>query len=178
MPPAKDDLAAGSAQAIDKDHATISGLNSVRRLAPFALVVVICFAQPLYQLAKFALHNDLYSHVLLVPFVSLYLIHLKRLPPSDSSKPNRLIALVFLFLGALVLTLFWGAARAGTSFVEDDYLAARVLSFLLFLASVSAWMLGRDLARAGLSSGFPSFYGAISRDHADQFGNIPPIRFS
>ena len=35
------------------------------------LGVAICFSWPLYRLVKFALQNDLYSHIILVPFISV-----------------------------------------------------------------------------------------------------------
>jgi hypothetical protein len=48
------------------------------------------FARPLYQLAIHAAHSNLHSHILLIPFVSAYLIYLQRksLPTRYYSSPG------------------------------------------------------------------------------------------
>jgi exosortase C (VPDSG-CTERM-specific) len=46
----------------------------------FALAVgglLLCFSWPLYDLVRFSLGNELYSHIVLIPFISLYLFWLK-----------------------------------------------------------------------------------------------------
>src|SRR5437773_57811 len=48
------------------------------RFAVFIVVLTVCFAKPIYDLARLALKSELYSHVLLVPVISLYLGWLRR----------------------------------------------------------------------------------------------------
>jgi exosortase C (VPDSG-CTERM-specific) len=120
----------------------------LRKLGLVALAISICFSRPLYSLASFALKNDLYSHILLVPFVSLYLIWIKRTVLPAASAPNRVFAGVFIGLGAIVLMVFRNSAFPGAAFVEDDYLAPRILSFLFFLIGAAAWIIGRATLRA------------------------------
>ena len=62
-----------------KPAAASLGLSrQLRLLALCAGVLVLCFAMPLVSLARLALHSDLYSHILLVPFVSFYLAWLRK----------------------------------------------------------------------------------------------------
>src|SRR6266496_2095777 len=47
--------------------------ENFKRLRPFlmfTLLLALGFGKPLYDLARYAMDNDLYSHILLVPFVS------------------------------------------------------------------------------------------------------------
>ncbi len=39
----------------------------------YIAILTICFAKALYDLIAFALHSDVFSHILLIPFISLYL---------------------------------------------------------------------------------------------------------
>src|SRR5579863_2707333 len=51
--------------------------NLPSRLRPFAVATVIlglAFGGPLSHLVKFALNETLYSHIVLIPVVSLYLV--------------------------------------------------------------------------------------------------------
>lgn len=113
---------------------------SLRRLAIAAAALALCFSVPLYQLAKFALQSDLYSHVLLIPVLSIYLIWTKRSTIVARSAPDHLMAGIFVAIGALVLAL----SSISTSPAIDDYLAGRILSFVFFLIGISAWILGRQ----------------------------------
>jgi len=64
-----------------------------RRFLAFLFLIaglVAAFGVPLYSLAKHAAHSDLHSHILLIPFVSIYLIyiHWKELPQRYVSAPS------------------------------------------------------------------------------------------
>ncbi len=74
-----------------------------RGFVPAVVVLALCFSRPLCSLARFALHDDLYSHILLIPFIGLYLVWLKRnaLPPA--SPPDRKIALSLSIAGLVAL---------------------------------------------------------------------------
>ena len=60
--------------------------QGLKPLAVFAVILFLCFARPLYDLVRFALHSDLYSYILLVPFISLYLAWLKADPRGRSAE--------------------------------------------------------------------------------------------
>ncbi len=115
-------------------------------LAICALLVV--FSLPLYHLGRFALRFDLYSHILLIPFISLYLVWNQRDTLPAQSAPNRLVGQTFFLLGGLVLVGFGVALLTGSKFAEQDFLAATTLGFLLLLWGVNGWFLGPPTLRA------------------------------
>ena len=119
----------------------------VRRLALLTIGLAVCFAQPLYQLSRFAFHSDLYSHILLIPFVSVYLAWLKKPFLSAPSEPNRKLAAVPFALG---LTLFLGyeaAVHSGAPLERVDSLAWASFCFVLFFVSICVFCLGRETLR-------------------------------
>jgi exosortase C (VPDSG-CTERM-specific) len=99
----------------------------------FALLLAVVFCRPLWELLKFAPHKELYSHILLIPFVSAYLGWIKRNDPVPVSRPNRPLAVVPLMLAAAVLGLYQFGLRSGWTFKTADYLAVMTLAFLCFL---------------------------------------------
>src|SRR5580704_6346585 len=77
------------------------------------LVLGICFSIPLYNLLRLALSDDLYSDIPLIPFISLYLLWMRRenLPHNfyTSVKP----AIVLFAAGLLALGMYWFASHNG-----------------------------------------------------------------
>ncbi len=107
------------------------------------LVVTGCFAKSLYQLALFAWHSDLYSYILLVPFVSGYFA-INQFPQLNlAEKPSRRWALIPLLGGTLALVGCRLALANGWTAAPDDYLCLMTLSFLLFLIGSAFIFLGR-----------------------------------
>ena len=102
-------------------------------LAIFATVLVLVFIRPLLALLAFVPHQELYSHILLIPFISGFLIWMKRDEFVPESQPNRLLALLSFAVGALVLIGYRVALGRHWTFEVPDYLAVMVLAFLCFL---------------------------------------------
>src|SRR5208282_734149 len=78
---------------------------SFRQLRNFGLATLglaLCFAIPLWNLIRFAATSQFHSYILLIPFISAYLVWLKKhdLPPASS--PSRGVAAGFLTAGTLV----------------------------------------------------------------------------
>src|SRR5438105_2479458 len=63
--------------ACDVQPATVP-VRSFAPFALFALLLCVCFCVPLYRLVGMSLQSSLYSHVLLVPFITFYLIWIRR----------------------------------------------------------------------------------------------------
>src|SRR5947208_15203372 len=62
-----------------------------RRFLAFVLLIVglaAALGVPLYSLAKHVAASDLHSHILLMPFVSVYHIHSQHLPQRYVSSPS------------------------------------------------------------------------------------------
>jgi exosortase C (VPDSG-CTERM-specific) len=120
-----------------------------------AILLVLAFAQPLLTLIKYAAGSQLDSYILLVPFVSAYLLYLRRdqLPKNyDIDLPLTIVS----FAGGLVLLLFsyWLHSVEGG---QDDNgsLVLLISSFLCCLAAGGFFFLGRSWMRA---AAFPLGY--------------------
>ncbi|MGA3008608.1 MAG: archaeosortase/exosortase family protein, partial [Opitutaceae bacterium] len=128
-----------------------TGPGQRRRLGGFILAtvaLVLAFVRPLYHLARFALSSELYSHILLVPGISLYLVWLKRRALPPPGPPDRAQAAFFLLAGVAALGGYAVAGPHGTTWTREDSLAWTTLSFLLFFGGAAALFLGRPLVRA------------------------------
>ena len=120
--------------------------RQLRLLAIYTTLLVLCFAKPLFDLVRFALHNELYSHILLVPFVSLYLAWLKKDKLLHDSSPEPKLALLPLAAG-LVSILGFLALHSCLQLAPVDSLAWNVFSFFLLFIGVCLLSLGRQTVR-------------------------------
>src|SRR5687768_9453083 len=71
------------------------------------LALVLCFGIPLYRLVRFALQSDLYSYVLLIPFVSMYLFGVRKSVASTGRGTNRTTGGILIGMGLALLGCFW-----------------------------------------------------------------------
>jgi exosortase C (VPDSG-CTERM-specific) len=111
------------------------------------LVLGICFSAPLFNLVRFAVRSDLYSYVVLMPLVSLYMVWLKREQLQFGGAPFPKSAAVFWIAGVAVLAGHWLAGHSRTPLTAEDHLAFTTLSFLLLLAGNGCCFLGRGILR-------------------------------
>jgi exosortase C (VPDSG-CTERM-specific) len=103
-------------------------------LAVLTMVLVVCFSVPLFSLATFAIHSKLYSHIVLIPFVSAYLVWLQRKNLIITQPNFRGFALLLLLVG-IGLLIAYLAALFG-KLVFQDYLSLITTAFLfLFFGS-------------------------------------------
>jgi len=127
-------------------------------LVVFAAILLLIYSSPLLKLILFVLHTDLYSHILLIPFVSGYLIWVGRGKLRVESRPSPGMAALSAAAGGLVLGGYRLAAWYGWSLAMPDYLAAMVLSFLLFVFAGGLIFLGaRYLQNVALPVAFLFF---------------------
>jgi exosortase C (VPDSG-CTERM-specific) len=137
------------------------------------VVLAACFAKPLFSLVRFSLHSDLYSHILLIPFVSLYLAWLKKnsLPPD--SEPDRKLAALPLAAGLLSILGYFFALHSGSKLAPVDLLAWNTFSFFLLFIGAGCLCLGRQTLRAlAFSLAFLIFlvpFPVIVRDAIESF---------
>jgi exosortase C (VPDSG-CTERM-specific) len=126
-----------------------------RRLRAFvfvSLALILCFCQPLIGLARFSLSSDLYSYIVLVPFVSIYLLWLGRGKLTSNSRPDHCPAVFFLLAGLVALLMWWMFFGKTEEIQNPDSLSLSTLSFVLIFWSLCAWFLGRQSL---LSATFP-----------------------
>lgn len=117
------------------------------RLVLGIALLLICFAAPIYQLLQFAAHSELYSQILLVPFISAYLIWLKRHSLPSGPQPAGKAAVTFTGAGLALIAAFWLARPAGGMDTED-YLAWIFAAFLLLLTGICCSVLSTATMRA------------------------------
>ena len=107
-------------------------------------VLAALLAMPLWRLIEFAAGDDLFSYILLIPFVSGYLVWLdrKQLPPAGPPAWEAAALFFMAGLGGLAWSWWWPPVLA------VDALALTTLALVFFLAAVAGIFLGGRLMAA------------------------------
>jgi exosortase C (VPDSG-CTERM-specific) len=121
--------------------------------ACFAIVLLAAFAQPLLALVNYAAGSELYSYILLVPFVSAYLLYLRRDQLPKKYVADLPLAIVSLAAGVGVVAFTYSSI--GLAPADNGHLVLLTLSFLCFLAAGGFFFFGRGWMR---SATFPLAY--------------------
>ncbi len=120
----------------------------------YLAILCVAFALPLRQFVTFARHSDVHSYVLLIPFVTAYLIYIRWKDLSCELST------------AGGFTLLFGAAGAGALFANqhlhelgpNDHMTLISLSFVCFAIAGVFLFLGSKWARTAM---FPLFFLAF-----------------
>ncbi|HXT10471.1 MAG TPA: archaeosortase/exosortase family protein [Candidatus Angelobacter sp.] len=112
----------------------------------FTALLAVGFGLPLLRLANFALHSELYSHILLIPFISGFLIWMNRGRLAVESRPSPGLAVLSFAAGAIVLAGYELALQKWMP-EKADHLSATTLSFLLFWLGGAFIFLGAKYLR-------------------------------
>jgi len=123
--------------------------------AGFAIVLLAVFAQPLLALINYAAGSQLYSYILLVPFVSAYLLYVRRDQLPKNYVTDLPLAILSLAAGLGVLAFTYWLDFAGQAPATNDRLALLTLSFLCCLVAGGFFFFGRAWMRA---AAFPLAY--------------------
>jgi exosortase C (VPDSG-CTERM-specific) len=123
--------------------------------ACFAIILLGAFAQPLLALINYAGRNDLYSYILLIPLVSVYLLYIRRDRLPKDYVADWSLAIVLLAAGFGALAFRYWLYFVGQSPAKADDLALESLSFLCFLAAGGFFFFGRAWMQA---AAFPLAY--------------------
>lgn len=111
------------------------------------LAVLAVFFPTIIELFRFAWTRDLYSHILLIPFVSIYIGWQDRLDFPPVSEPNRMLGSLVLAASCAIFLVYWFAVRT-TDLSIDDHLAWQTLSLVCCLAAVCLMHFGRATVMA------------------------------
>jgi exosortase C (VPDSG-CTERM-specific) len=143
----------GSLAAVSSSTAKPVAPNTLRFRVFFALVgvVALCFAVPLYNVVHLALTTEIHSHILLIPFISLYLLNLRRaqLPQAQAGPITLCLAVAVLPAALLAIPLIFPNIGA------SELLSLRILAAWMFLLLLTVAVLGTPFFRAVI---FPLSY--------------------
>jgi exosortase C (VPDSG-CTERM-specific) len=123
-------------------------LNPVRAFSIYLLVLAVLFLRPLFNLFSFSFQTALYSHIALIPFITLYLIRLKRTQLPPSTRSLSLLVCVPLFIGLLALVVGWVFDGRTRPLRLVDDLSLSIFSFVCFVLAGVAWFWGPARTRA------------------------------
>ena len=126
---------------------TATSPRSLNRWLIYAVWVLLClllFAKPLYALFELASQDETASHVLLIPFISAWLLYTGRKQLQPGGAFGFWPAVIFL-APAVMLPLL--ASRCG-SCASKDHLSVYILSLVLLLISGFILILGTAAAEA------------------------------
>ncbi|HEY3862865.1 MAG TPA: exosortase/archaeosortase family protein [Verrucomicrobiae bacterium] len=101
------------------------------RLVSAAVLLLACFGWPLLQLVQFSAHSELFSYILLIPVISIYLVWTGRKSPEQPIRPSWALAAVGWIAGGAIVAACWWARREEWKLEPQDYLGAMTLAFLL-----------------------------------------------
>jgi exosortase C (VPDSG-CTERM-specific) len=107
-----------------------------------AVLLTAVFIKPLFWLAAGAVQSELDSYIVLIPFISAYLIYDRRKRLSKEYGSS-LWAIIPLVTGFVALATALGLHRSGGSLSDHDYLALMAFSFVCLLAAGGFLFLGR-----------------------------------
>jgi exosortase C (VPDSG-CTERM-specific) len=129
--------------------------RSLLPLACYVVVLAALFGRFLLALATYTASSQLYSYILLVPFVSAYLLYIRRdqLPKEYSADIPLAIASFTTGIGILIITYWLGAVSRSSDM--NDRLTLLTISFLFCVAAGLFFFLGRTWMRA---AAFPLVY--------------------
>jgi exosortase C (VPDSG-CTERM-specific) len=121
----------------------------------FAIVLLVVFARPLLMLTSYVAGSQLHSYILLVPFVSAYLLYIRRNQLPKNYSTDLPLTIVSLAAGLGLLAFTYSLDFVGRSPANGDRLVLLTLSFLCCLAAGVFFFFGRDWMRA---AAFPLAY--------------------
>lgn len=108
----------------------------------------LAFIVPLAKWLGYAIQSDsLYSHALLIPFVSVYLIWTQRASLPQPCRGPFLSSLPFAVTGAGFLLLYCMFRLEGRELSLNDFLSITIASFYSFLVGTAVFALGPSFSR-------------------------------
>lgn len=121
----------------------------------FVVLLTVAFVMPLTSLAIHALRTNLHSHILLIPFVTIWLLRNKRgeLPPASGPAFGWAVAFAVAGLGGVLAAWLTGTEPGGLSW--NDHLALYAASYVSLVVAGGFLLRGTAWMRA---AAFPMFF--------------------
>lgn len=128
------------------DSLKTGSLSPSRRWLAFGIWVSLCFlvfAKPISSLVQLADHDDTYSYILLIPFITVWLLYLQREQQRTGLRSSVLPAVSFV--AASLLTSFASLGCRACS--PKDHLTLQTLALVLLVVAGFVLMLGAAKAK-------------------------------
>jgi len=144
-----------------------------RNFALAAALLALGFALPLGRLWRFAVGDELFSYIPLMPLICGYLVWTQKAKLPVRSAPARMPAAVFFAAGTAATAGYFFLAHFNTPANLENSLALSTFAVLLFFTGLGCWFLGGAVMRA---LAFPFFllifmipFPAVVRDGIEGF---------
>jgi len=121
---------------------------AARRFGIYTAALALLFCVQLFQLGALSLKEDLYSHVLLMPLVSAYLVWITRHRLPSVVEPSRGGTLLFAGAGAIALAVLAVLKTQGKHLPINDSLALSIGALVCFIIAGAFHFLGSKVAQA------------------------------
>jgi exosortase C (VPDSG-CTERM-specific) len=109
----------------------------------FTALLCLAFIKPLVDWVRLGIHSDLYSHTLLIPVISSYLIWVRRKEWPAFGRGSLGMAMLPVMFGAGLLVAYFVQIQQGWQPPTNDYLCLIMLAFLFLLAGGAILLLGQ-----------------------------------
>jgi len=126
----------------------------VRRWLIAFLIAAVAFYQPLRELVRFAAHSELYSHILLIPAICLYLVWINR-RTLRAGNPSVLSSLLAYLPAIGLLGLYFATSAAPFWHLKSNYLCVMTLAFVLVCIGNLFVLLGKEFVTGAI---FPNLF--------------------
>jgi exosortase len=123
-----------------------------QRNAFFFIFFILAFLMaygPIKALYNSSINSEYYSHIVLIPLVSIYFLYQERRDIFAEKEYSHLIGLPLLMIGAL---LFFGGRFYGTQLNQNDFTAIIVLSAVVVIHGAFIFCYGIQAFKAALFS--------------------------
>lgn len=120
------------------------------------LLLTAAFVRPLYSWVLLTFQDDFYSHLLLIPFITVFLIGIRWKEWGGLCQKRRAhgLTVILLMMGCLALAAFLMASRRDPSLPRNDLLAPAIFSYVCFALCVCVWFFGCEARRIAFPLGF------------------------
>jgi exosortase C (VPDSG-CTERM-specific) len=132
-----------------------AALSAPRLFLAFTAVLCLAFAKPLYDWVRLAFSSDLYSHTILIPVISGYLIWLRKKELPAFARGSMGLPVLLALFGLGLIAAYFLQVQRGWKPPATDYLCLMLLAFLYLLASGAIFLLGGRFMKAIL---FPALF--------------------
>jgi exosortase len=95
--------------------------------------------KPMKTLYESSLQREYYSHIIIIPFITIYLVYQARKRIFSGTHYSFIVGIPSVLISAL---LYWGGQCIGAQFNQNDYVSIVALSAVLFINSAFILLYG------------------------------------